>query len=356
MIVIDGSQGEGGGQIFRTALSLAMCLGKPVRIENIRSGRSRSGLLRQHLACLRAAKEISGAKVAGDALGSSVVTFEPGAVKSGAYRFAVGSAGSTTLVFQTVLMPLLLTDGVSTLYLQGGTHNAWAPSYDFIEKCFLPVLARMGCSVAVDLKKYGFYPAGGGDWRVRIVPTKKIQALTLMQRGEVKRKEAVALSARIPTHVIERELNRVKKKCYWENSSLHQKLVSSDGPGNMLSLRVNTGDVTEVFESVGERNIRAERVAERAISALKRYMKAGVPVGEHLADQLLLPMALGNGGCFRTLKPSQHLLTNIQVIKAISGIKIELSEHSEDDWEIVVNQGGLGTMTDCRREILSEHP
>tara|TARA_B100000446_G_scaffold61867_1_gene58325 strand:+ start:21401 stop:22453 length:1053 start_codon:yes stop_codon:yes gene_type:complete len=338
VIVIDGSQGEGGGQIFRTTLTLAMCLGKSVRIKNIRAGRNRPGLLRQHLACLRAAKEISGAEVTGDELGSSVVTFEPGKVKSGEYRFAIGSAGSTTLVFQTVLMPLLLAEDVSELYLEGGTHNGMAPSFDYIEQCFLPVLSGIGCRIEIDLERYGFYPAGGGAWRVRIHPANKIQPLTLVERGEVINEEAVALSARIPAHVTERELSQVKKKCYWPESSLKQKLVSSEGPGNMVSLRVNVGEVTEVFESVGERNVSAERVAGRAIRDMKRYLEAGVPVGEYLADQLVLPMALGRGGRFRTLKPSQHLLTNVEVIEAIAGVEIVLTESGDDDWSVVVSQ------------------
>jgi len=294
--------------------------------------------LRQHLACLRAAKEISGAEVTGDELGSSVVTFEPGKVKSGEYRFAIGSAGSTTLVFQTVLMPLLLAEDVSELYLEGGTHNGMAPSFDYIEQCFLPVLSGIGCRIEIDLERYGFYPAGGGAWRVRIHPANKIQPLTLVERGEVINEEAVALSARIPAHVTERELSQVKKKCYWPESSLKQKLVSSEGPGNMVSLRVNVGEVTEVFESVGERNVSAERVAGRAIRDMKRYLEAGVPVGEYLADQLVLPMALGRGGRFRTLKPSQHLLTNVEVIEAIAGVEIVLTESGDDDWSVVVSQ------------------
>lgn len=338
MIVIDGSQGEGGGQIFRTTLTLAMCLGKSVRIENIRAGRARPGLLRQHLSCLRAAKEISGAVVTGDELGSSLVTFEPGEIKSGEYRFAIGSAGSTALVFQTVLLPLLLADGVSELYLEGGTHNGMAPSFDFIERCFLPVLSGIGCRVDAELESYGFYPSGGGAWRARISPASEIAPLTLMKRGEVVSRDAIAMSARIPAHVTERELHQVKKKCHWPDSSLHKKLVRSSGAGNIVSLRVGVENVTEVFESIGERNVSAERVAGRAIRDMNRYLKAGVPVGEYLADQLLLPMALGNGGSFRTLRPSQHLLTNVDVIEAIADVKIELTENDDDDWSVVVKK------------------
>ncbi|MGI9295025.1 MAG: RNA 3'-terminal phosphate cyclase [Pseudomonadales bacterium] len=335
-IVIDGSQGEGGGQIFRTALSLAVCLGRPVRIENIRAGRNKPGLLRQHLACLRAAQRICEAQVTGAELGSASVLFVPGSIKAGEYRFAIGSAGSTTLVFQTVLLPLLLADGVSELYLEGGTHNGMAPSYDFIEQCFLPVMEKMGCQVEVQLERYGFYPAGGGAWRVRIYPAQNIGALTLLERGKQVDQSAVATSSRIPEHVTARELRQVQKKCYWSEASLQQRLVESAGPGNILSLRVDMEHVTEVCESVGELNVSAERVAGRAVRDLKRYLAAGVPVGKYLADQLVLPMALGKGGSFLTRKPSQHLLTNIDVIAQLTGVEIRLNEINKDCWEVLV--------------------
>jgi len=336
--VIDGSQGEGGGQIFRTSLTLAMCLGKSVRIENIRAGRNRPGLLRQHLVCLRAAQEICDAKVTGAELGSSSVTFVPGVIKAGQYRFAIGSAGSTALVFQTVLLPLLMARGVSELQIEGGTHNGMAPSYDYITECFLPVMSKMGCQVEAEILTYGFYPAGGGAWRARIYPVQSIDSLELIERGELRGQLAVATSSRIPDHVTERELSQVRKKISWPETSLRQHLVKSAGPGNMLSLRVDMENVTEVFESVGERNVSAERVAGRAIRDLKRYLDSGVPVGEYLADQLVLPMALGNGGSFRTLKPSQHLLTNVDVIKKLAGVEIKLTEVGKDQWEVLVKR------------------
>jgi len=338
IVVIDGSQGEGGGQAFRTTLTLALCLGQSVRIDNIRAGRTRSGLLRQHLICLKAAQEISGATVTGAELGSSSVTFVPGAVKAGEYRFAIGSAGSTTLVFQTVMLPLLMADGESELLIEGGTHNAMAPSYDFMAGSFLPLLKQMGCEVESELLRYGFYPAGGGAWRTRIFPAASIGSLELLECGELRSQTAVATSSRIPERVVKRELNHVHKNCMWPAASLHERLVESAGPGNIVSLRVDMGNVCEVFESVGEKKVSAERVAGRAIRDLQRYLKAGVPVGEHLADQLLLPMAVGGGGSFRTLKPSQHLLTNIDVIKQLAGVDIGLVEIGEDRWEVIVKK------------------
>ena len=337
VVNIDGSFGEGGGQIFRSTLSLAMCLGQSVKIDNIRAGRKKPGLLRQHLTCLRAAKEVCDAKVTGDELGSSSVTFEPSSIKAGEYHFSVGSAGSSTLVFQTVLLPLLFANEPSDLLLEGGTHNGMAPSVDFITRCFLPQLEKMGFNVDAELTQYGFYPAGGGAWKVRIHPVDVINRLQLRERGNRIKETAVAMSSRIPGHVTERELNQVKRKCQWSDASLVQKLVKSVGPGNILSLQIETENVTEVFESIGERNVSAEQVAGRAIRDLKRYLDTDVPVAEHLADQLLLPMALGKGGVFRTLKPSLHLLTNIDVIKKMTGIEIVLKEISEDCWEVIVD-------------------
>ena len=341
--VVDGALGEGGGQIFRTALTIAMCQERPIRIENIRSGRKKPGLLRQHLACLRAAQQICSAEVTGAELGSSAVTFAPKVVQSGEYRFAIGSAGSTTLLFQTVLLPLLLADGVSELYLEGGTHNGMAPSFDFIERCFLPVINKMGCRVEVSLEKYGFYPAGGGAWRARIYPLQKgnqrgdsMASLSMLDGGELLSQSAIATSARIPKHVTERELEQIHRKCYWPRVDLHQNLVSSVGPGNILSLRLERDKLTEIFETVGELNVTAERVAGRVICKMKRYLKAGVTVGEYLADQLILPMVLGSGGCFNTLQPSQHLITNIDVIKQLIDTDVQLTKIAEDHWTVLV--------------------
>ncbi|WP_444915047.1 RNA 3'-terminal phosphate cyclase [Microbulbifer sp. TRSA007] len=336
MIEIDGAQGEGGGQILRTSLTLSVCLGVPVRIKNIRAGRIKPGLLRQHLACLRAAKAISHAEVSGEQLGASEITFAPGKVRPGKYHFPIGSAGSTSLVFQTVLLPLLLADSVSELCLEGGTHNKKAPSFDFIAQAYLPLLARMGAGVEVALDDYGFYPAGGGLWRTRIQPLSQWSKLELTERGELLDREAVATFAHIPAHVAQRELAQVRKKCEWRSERLHQRQVKSQGPGNVLSLRLQSQQVTEVFEAMGQQGVSAERVADRAIRQMQRYMHAGVPVGEHLADQLILPLVLGAGGSFTTLKPSLHLLTNIEVVRQITGVTIDVNQVGEDQWRVVV--------------------
>ncbi|MFC6922513.1 RNA 3'-terminal phosphate cyclase [Microbulbifer taiwanensis] len=337
MLVIDGSQGEGGGQIFRTSLTLSMCLQKPVRIKNIRAGRSKPGLLRQHLACLRAGQAICGAEISGDELGSTEVIFKPGRVVPGEYRFAIGSAGSTSLVFQTVLLPLLLSDGVSEVCLEGGTHNGHAPSFDFIEKSFLPLMAQLGYRAEIELERYGFYPAGGGQWRALIQPVQELKPLDLTSRGALLATEAVVTSAQIPGHIAKRELQQIRKRCHWPEEVLHRRQVESAGPGNIVSLRAFSEQITEVAEVVGEKQLSAERVAGRAAKAMKRYLEADVPVGEHLADQILLPMVLGKGGRFTTLEPSLHLQTNIEVIRQLTGVEVALTKESDFVWSVTTH-------------------
>lgn len=339
MITIDGSQGEGGGQIFRSALSLAMCLGKPVHIKNIRSKRSKPGLMRQHLACLNAAKDISQADVVGGNLLSTEVTFTPKPIIAGEYAFSVGGAGSTSLIFQTVLMPLLLTSKESTLTFDGGTHNPLAPSFDFIDKSFLAVLRSLGYDVRTQLNRYGFNPAGGGHWQVWIKPLApgvKVKALSLCDRGALLERQAFALSSMVPVTVGERELSRVKKKCGWNDEQLSASLVDSVGPGNIVSLRIQYENVTAIFEALGEKQVSAERVTGRAIQAFNAYEAGKAPVCEYLADQLLLPLALGGGGEFITAKPSQHLLTNIAVIRDIASVDIQLKQEGKRFWRVIV--------------------
>lgn len=336
-VVIDGSQGEGGGQVFRTSLTLAMCLGKNVRIENIRAGRQKPGLLRQHLACLKAAREICDAEVIGEALGAKTVLFKPGKIKAGHYHFVVGTAGSTTLIFQTIMMPLLMASGQSEIVFEGGTHNAMAPTYHFIEKSFLPLLKGLGCDVSLELEKYGFYPAGGGVWSASITPTQRMIRLNLHERGETLATRAVALLSKIPRHVGERELSQVRKKLRWPEECLEQHFVESIGPGNILSLQVEMRYANAVFDAFGERGVSAEKVAEKAIDAYSQFDRAKVPVCRHLADQLILPLALSAGGSFLTERPSLHLLTNIEVIRHIAGTEIDIEQVNEQAWSITIN-------------------
>lgn len=314
-IEIDGAQGEGGGQVLRTALTLAMCTGKSLVVHNIRAGRSRAGLLRQHLTALNAATEICGATVKGNELGSVAIEFTPGPIKAGNYEFKIGTAGSTTLLAQTILPALMQAEGNSTIRMEGGTHNGMAPSVDFIEQSFLPQLRKAGLEIESKLTVHGFYPNGGGRWQLGIKPNKKLAQLVLSERGATQEQSAVVTSSNIEASIAERELARIQQKLGWQASQLHAKQVASPGPGNIVSIRLAYEHVTEVIESVGALGVPAERVAGRAIAPAKRYMQSNAAVGEYLADQLLVPMVLGSGGEFTTGELSEHTKTNIAVIE-----------------------------------------
>ncbi len=328
MLTIDGSYHEGGGQILRTALALSLSTRTPFRIEKIRAGRKRPGLLRQHLTAVKAAARIGAADVRGNEIGSQELTFAPKEIVPGEYKLSIGTAGSTTLVLQTVLPVLMLASKPSSLTLEGGTHNSAAPPYDFLAKAFAPLLNRMGGHVQTELITPGFYPAGGGVMKVNIQPPSDLRSLELMNRGQPRARAARALIANLPRTIAERELAVIAEKLSWEPSCLKVEVVSSRGPGNVVLLEVESEHITEVFTGFGERGVRAETVAEKVVLEARRYLASEVAVGEHLADQLLLPMTLAKGGVFTTLPPSRHTQTNIDTIGRFLSTKIRLSSES----------------------------
>ena len=224
----------------------------------------------------------------------------------------------------------------SRLILEGGTHNPLAPTFESIQQAFLPLINRMGPRVEARLEKYGFYPAGGGRWSADIQPCQRLQPLRLCERGVVLERQAQALLARLPEHIAQRELQTVAALLAWEPASLKVVVVSSPGPGNCLNLILRSEQVTEVFTGFGRRGVRAEQVAAEAAEPVRRYLAAGVPVGEHLADQLLLPLALAGGGEFLTLHPSRHTLTNQAVIQQCLPVTFEMAPLAEDRWRIRV--------------------
>ncbi len=323
MLTIDGSEGEGGGQILRSALALSLVTGTPFRIENIRAGREKPGLLRQHLACVRAAEQIGGGRVAGAELGSRELEFHPGAVRPGDYRFAVGSAGSACLVVQTVLPPLLTASAASTIVVEGGTHNPAAPPWDFLARVFFPLLARCGARVETTLERHGFFPAGGGRFTVSIEPASKLAGFTLLERGAILKRSARALVAEVPRAVGERELRVVSEKVTgFEDRGEVVEVRNSAGPGNALLVELACEHTNELFAGFGERGVRAEEVADRVVRELRAYLAAGVPVGSHLADQLLLPLALAGDGAFHTLRLSEHARTNLGIVERFLPVRI----------------------------------
>jgi RNA 3'-terminal phosphate cyclase (ATP) len=336
MLVIDGSAGEGGGQILRTSLSLSLVTGQPFVIEKIRAGREKPGLRAQHLAAVKAAAAIAAAVTKGAEVGSQRLRFEPARVCPGDYAFAVGTAGSATLVLQTILPGLMRAATPSTLVLEGGTHNPLAPPFEFLVKTFLPLVVRMGPRVRVKLDRHGFFPVGGGKLRVTIEPAAQLSALNLSERGHLVELRATALISNLPGHVAERELKVLKRDLDLEPRALRVEEVRSPSPANVLMVEAEFAHLTEVLSTHGEKGLKAEVVAGRLAHAVRAYLEAGAPVGEHLADQLLLPLALAGCGSFVTAALSPHAQTNLAVIQRFLPVRVVVAPESDRTQRVTV--------------------
>jgi len=337
MITIDGSEGEGGGQILRTSLALSLVTQQPFRMERIRAKRQKPGLLRQHLTAVEAAKTVGCANMTGAALNSQTLEFHPGPVTPGNYRFAVGTAGSATLVFQTILPALLTASGHSTLTLEGGTHNPLAPPFDFLARSFMPLIHRMGPAVTLELRAPGFYPAGGGRFHARIEPVKRLNPIRILERGAIRSRRATVWLSKLSPDIAERELAIVRDELSWQPHECEVQTVAyPKGPGNALVLEIETEHICAIFTGFGERGRPAEDVAREAIEQAKTWLTAEVPIDEHLADQLLLPMALAGRGSFRTTKPSLHMTTNVSIIQQFLPARFEVQQESDQVWRVSV--------------------
>lgn len=321
VIELDGA--IGGGQVLRSALSLSMVTGQAFRIERIRAKRSRPGLLRQHLTAVMAAAEVCGARTQGAELGSQALSFEPGPIRGGDYRFAIGTAGSCTLVLQTLLPALLLAPQASRVRVSGGTHNPLAPPTDFLNRSWLPLLRRMGAEVELTLLRHGFVPAGGGEIDVMVQPS-KLSAVHLCDRGLPLSQRAFALTAGLAPSVGVRELDRVGRRLSMAPEELSAVILDPVcGPGNVLLLEYAFEHVTEIFSAFGQASLRSEKVADAAIDQAVDWLHSGAAVAEHLADQLLLPMVLAGGGSFTTPRMTEHLHSNISVIERFVPLAIQ---------------------------------
>lgn len=328
MMTIDGSFGEGGGQILRSSLSCAALTGRAVQIERVRAGRGKPGLLRQHLTALRAIAEICEAEVEGDELGSGRVFFAPGRVRPGAYHFAVGTAGSANLVLQTVLPPLMLADGPSTVVVEGGTHNPSSPTFDFLDRVFFPRLRALGVEVTGRLVRPGFFPAGGGRVEVDVTPPEggALRPLELFERGALVSRRAEAVVAHLPEQIGRRELSAFSRRVDWPTDGLHVRRAShARGPGNVFMAELVYEHVSEMVTTFGAKAVRAEQVGKDCADGVRAYLTADVPVGEHLADQLVIPLALA-GGAFATGPLSLHSRTNVEVVRRLLDVDLQVDE------------------------------
>lgn len=340
-IEIDGSVGEGGGQILRTSLTLAMCTGQAVAIERIRAKRPKPGLMRQHLTCVQAAAAVCAGTVRGAELGSQTLVFEPGEVRAGDYVFNVGTAGSCMLVLQTVLPALMLAPATSRITLGGGTHNPMAPPYHFVERSFAPLLRRLGVGLEMEIRRLGFYPAGGGEVSVTIQPPAAgLTAFDLVERGELREQYAECLAPALPRTVAERELAAIGRLLGWSDAQLRVPVVrQNEGPGNALMATLVYEHVSEVFTSFGEKGVSAEHVANLLAREVRAFIAGDAVLGPHLADQWMLPLALaitgtGSSAAFTCTEMSEHARTNIGVIEQFLPVRFGV-EPSTSGWRVV---------------------
>jgi len=330
-IELDGSVGEGGGQILRSALTLSLLTGKAFRLRNVRANRPKPGLQPQHLMSLLAAQRIGSAYVCGANLHSSELTFEPGPVASGHYTFEIGTAGATGLVLHTLYLPLALRgSGTSQVTIRGGTHVRTSPSFPFLEGTWQALLALLGLNLRVQLVRPGFYPRGGGTLVATIPTLSRLSGVRWEQRGVVQTVDVVAAVAGLERGIARRLAQRLGKRL--EQLDLRVSLrdeLWDNGPGCVVFARLDTTPAPVTIVAVGERGKPAERVADEAYAEIHRYLESGAALDAHSGDQMLLPLALADSpSVYSVAEVTRHLTTNAQVVRQFinSSITIEGEE------------------------------
>ena len=342
ILEIDGNYGEGGGQILRSSLSLSAILQRPIHIHSIRAGRKKPGLAPQHLTCVNAVAMITNAEVIGGALGSQTLTFRPQEICGGDYTFDVAdirpSAGALSLVFQSVALPLSYAKVPSTVTLRGGTHVPWSPTVHYLQEIFIPMAAKFGFEGSIQLNQWGWYPKGGGEAIARVQPTADWCDAQLRQRGKLRTISGISAASNLPEHIINRQHNQIQKRLARFNSPIKVERVKGEsiGQGTLVFLKAEFENVHAGFSALGARGKRAESIADEACQALLDFLSSDAAIDPHLADQLILPMALAKGESrFTTSQITRHLTTNIWLVQQFLPVRFEINGAENEPGEIV---------------------
>ncbi len=327
LLSIDGSLGEGGGQVLRTSLALALITRRPFALRNIRSRRPKPGLMPQHLKAVDAAREIGRAKVEGDRLGSQLLLFEPSSIASGDFYFDIGTAGSTSLVLQTILIPLSFASASSHVTVVGGTHVPWSPCFHFLEWHWLRYMKKIGFEIRLELGAAGFYPRGGGRVVAMVRPIPQLSPLHLTSRGTLKRIRGISAVANLDSSIAERQKSQAIKRLSDLSEAVEISVIrlASSSKGSLLLLLAEFEKSQCCFYSLGARGKSAEKVADQAVHELLEFLATDGAVDHYLADQLVLPLALApETSEIRTSKLTPHLTTNIEIIRMFLPASIDI--------------------------------
>ena len=340
---IDGNYGEGGGQILRTTLSLSCLLKKPVEISNIRKGRKIPGLQPQHLTSVNACKSISEAEVEGNKLKSITLKFNPQGIKGGDFTFNVAeekrSAGSTSLILQALFLPLSLSEQSSKITVLGGTHVPWSPPFNYLKEIFSPMMKKTGCQIELRIMKWGWYPKGGGEVGCIIHPAGKLTSLNLTEKGKLLNLAGISVVSNLPFSIAERQKNQALKILREKDFSPEIKIIHapSIGQGTFFFLKAELENSVAGFGALGEIGKRAEKVAEEACQEFLEFMQTNAAIDPHLADQLIPYLALAEGqSSFTVSRISQHLLTNIWVVKQFLPTKIAVEGDEGKEGKVII--------------------
>lgn len=329
MVTIDGSFGEGGGQILRTSLTLSIITGESLRIVNIRANRSQPGLRHQHLQAVKAAAAISGAQVSGAELHSQEIHFRPGPIRAGNYHFKIPTAGAASLVFQTIFLPLSLADKPSQVTLEGGTHVPWSPCYHYLAWQWLPYMRRLGLQGDLALERAGYYPRGGGRIRANVQPGGVVTSLRDVVRAPLRHIRGLSSSSNLPKHIAKRQRDRVVHRLgrHYPLNDIRLKTLLSVGKGTLMLLLAEFENSQACYFSLGKKGKPAERVADEVVDEMQHFLATEGVVDQYLADQLLLPLALSPGiSEICVPKVTTHLRTNAEIISAFLPVRITIEK------------------------------